>query len=382
MKELVIAVYLVIFRLVFTAFKMFPLKKKTVFIASFGQNTLFTAQALQKQKDQTVIILKTKKCMLHFASSAKRKVIPFRLANPLGWVIAVFHLATCQKVFADNYYGILAAAEFRQQTTCIQLWHAAGAVKKFGLKDLSLEERRPSACRRFKKVYQRFDYVAVGSERMTAIFQDAFGLAGDKFLRTGIPRTDFFFNDEMKRRAQQAIIHDFPLLTEKKVILYAPTFRDDELTMDQIMLDVDKMHHQLKEDYLLLISIHPAVKLSDLHMYPDFLFNVSSYPINYILLIADVLITDYSSVMFEYSLLNKPMIFYAYDLKDYSRKKGLWESYESLVPGPVVQNTDQIIEALAKGTFSKSMIADFSKEWNTYSSGRSSEDLIKAIYSS
>ncbi|WP_165767950.1 CDP-glycerol glycerophosphotransferase family protein [Virgibacillus indicus] len=379
-KEIVIAVYLLIFRLIFTVFKMLPLKKKTVFIASFGQNTLFTAEALEKYTDQTVIILKTKKCMLHFDSSARRKVIPFRLANPIGWFIAVFHLATSQKVFADNYYGILAAAKFRQHTKCIQLWHAAGAVKKFGLKDLSLGERRPSACRRFKKVYQRFDYVVVGSERMTAIFQEAFGLAGNRFLRKGVPRTDFFFNEEMKIKAKQSITHNFPIITEKKVILYAPTYRDDELTMNQIMIDVDKIYDRLKEDYILLISIHPAVTLDDFQMYPDFLFNVSNYPINHILLISDVLITDYSSVMFEFSLLNKPMVFYAYDLEEYSRTKGLWEDYESLVPGPVVQSTDQIIEVLVKEISSRNMITEFSKEWNTYSNGRSSEALIKAIY--
>ncbi len=92
----------------------------------------------------------------------------------------------------DNYFGFLAAATFRKETICVQLWHAAGAVKKFGLKDPSIYYRTPRAQSRFQKVYDQQTHVVVGSEKMSEIFQQSFGIPAERILRTGIPRTGLF----------------------------------------------------------------------------------------------------------------------------------------------------------------------------------------------
>src|SRR5699024_8092175 len=129
------------------------------------------------------------------------------------------HLATCEKVIVDNYYGFLAAASFKSNVQCIQLWHAAGAIKQFGLKDPDIHGRSKRAYKRFNKVYQKFDQVVVGSERMASIFRDSFDLTDDKILRTGIPRTDFFFDDTAKKNAEQTLAREYPIINEKKVLL-------------------------------------------------------------------------------------------------------------------------------------------------------------------
>ena len=380
-RELAITVYLFAFRTLFNMFKLFPQKKKTIFVASFGVNILYTLKELEKQTDEQVVILKTSSCKINFKKASNRKQLVFKPVNLLDWITSIYHLATSQTVFVDNYYGFLAVTEFRSNTKCIQLWHAAGAIKQFGLKDLSIENRPQKAYERFKKVYQRFDHVIVGSENMAVIFREGFGISAKQILRTGIPRTDFFFNYLAKDEVTKTLEIQFPMIKTKKVILYAPTYRDNEMNVSDLKLDIDKMYMELRENYVLFLRLHPAVSAEIKNDYPDFVFNVSTnYNINHLLVITDILISDYSSIPFEFSLLNKPMLFFAYDIDEYAEARGFWDNYDKLVPGPIVENMDELIISLKADEFDMEKINTFSNEWNQYSDGNSSERLIKAIY--
>src|SRR5699024_9379731 len=117
---------------------------------------------------------RTSQCNITFKDAPNRKQYDFKTTHPVHWIWSIYHLATSRIVFVDNYYGFLAATEFKPHVKCIQLWHAAGAMKQFGLKDLSIENRPKKAYKRFHKVYQRFDHVVVGSEHMANIFREGF----------------------------------------------------------------------------------------------------------------------------------------------------------------------------------------------------------------
>src|SRR5699024_4173809 len=260
------------------------------------------------------------------------------------WARSVYHLATSRMIFVDNYFGFLAMASFKSNVKCIQLWHAAGAIKQFGLKDPSNDGRSPRAIQRFQQVYDRFDHVVVGSEKMAAIFRESFGLGDDRMLRTGIPRTDFYFEEASEAIASRELEQTFPSIGEKKVILYAPSFRDEDLDCAEIMLDVNRLYEEFAREYVLLLQLNPAIKGKFLNQYPEFVIDVSDYPdIHLLLVVTDVLVTDYSSIPFEFSLLDRPMVFFAYDLEEYEDARGFWEDYESLVPGPVVRDTESIV---------------------------------------
>ncbi|SEP75037.1 CDP-glycerol glycerophosphotransferase, TagB/SpsB family [Virgibacillus subterraneus] len=380
-RELVISIYLYVLRTFFNLFKLFPRKHKTTFVASFGINIIYTINELEKQTDHQVVILKTPQCKNTYEDSPRRTILKFGSLNIIDWVRSIYHLATSKIVFVDNYYGFLSMTKFRPNTQCIQLWHAAGAIKRFGLMDRSIENRHPRACVRFKNVYKRFDYVVAGSEKMTAIFGVAFDLSEKQILRTGIPRTDFFFDTMAINKAEQSLLSKFPIINEKKVILYAPTYRANDLDSSELKLDIERLYNALKNEYVLFLSLHPKVKSKLQNDYPYFVFDISSYRyLNHLLVISDILITDYSSIPFEFSLLSKPMVFFAYDLEEYAHEKGFWENYEELVPGPVVKHTDALIDVLKAGEFDMERVRAFADEWNQYSRGESSERLIKALY--
>ena len=141
------------------------------------------------------------------------------------------------------------------------------------------------------------------------------------------------------------------------------------------------MYKELKSDYILLLRLHPAVKIELDNKYPDFVIDVSSYQnLNDLLVVTDLLITDYSSIPFEFALLNKPMIFFAYDLDEYAHSRGFWEDYQELVPGPIVTDTDSLINCIEESHFDLNRVKSFADQWNQYSKGYSSERLIQAIY--
>lgn len=380
MREIAVAIYLFTFRLFFILFKRFPLQQKTTFVASFGRNILYTMREVEKTTDHRIVILKVHPCNITFKKRPHRRIISFKTGNFLNWMESIYHLATSEKVIVDNYFGFLAVTDFKENVTCVQLWHAAGAIKQFGLRDLSIENRPPSAFRRFKAVYSRFDYVVIGSDKMAAIFKEGFGIKEKQLLRTGIPRTDFFFDHENLEKAAQSLRRYFPIIDEKKVILYAPTYRDQELHVQELKMDIEKMYEHFHDDYVLFLSLHPAVRVDIENNHPDFAIDVTTYNINHLLVIADVLISDYSSIIFEYSLFNKPMVFFAYDIDEYAEERGFWEVYEELVPGPVAYNMDDLVEVIKNEAYDMSGVREFSEEWNRYSKGRSSEQLVRVVY--
>lgn len=380
-RELAVTIYLFVFKVLFTLFNRYPQKKRATFVASFGDNILYTVNELEKQTDEEVVILITAQCPVDFTDGSKRIIVNFEPLHFIDWIRSIYYLATSTHIFVDNYYGFLAVTAFRENVRCIQLWHAVGAIKQFGLKDPSIAQRSQRALRRFKKVYERFDYVVVGSDKMADIFEQSFHTNRSSILRTGVPRTDFFFDEEATRQAEQQLRRQFELDHAKKVMLYAPTYRENELSHAKLVLDIHTLYKTCKDEYVLFLRLHPAVKAKVTNEYPDFVWDVSHYPsLNELLLVTDLLITDYSSIPFEFALLYKPMIFFAYDLEAYMEERGFWEPYSELVPGPVVRTTEELIEVVKSHRFSIDKVVEFANDWNEYSTGDASERLIRFLY--
>lgn len=382
-KELIISIYLFLFKILFVLMSVFPVKNKTVFLSSFGDNAFFLAKELIPYQPPLVIFLNQKRCRLDFSTiNLKQKnIFQFESFKLKDTFLSVYHLATAKYVFIDNYVGVLSVIHFRKNVKCIQLWHAAGAVKKFGWSDPETSKRSNRAKSRFQKVYNCFHYIPVGSQQMADIFSESFHLGPKRFLYTGIPQTDFYYDAAATAQSLTLLEQKYPAIKGRKVILYAPTFRKDMLNRMTLHLKVEEVLNKLGEEFVLLIRSHPAVH--EIEQLPDNprVIMVSDYPCIHELLIAsDFLITDYSSIPVEYSLLRKKMIFFAYDLDSYSQNHGLWTKNPSSFPGPVVKTTAEVIEHILDPHIDYAAIDQFSRRWNTYSQGKSTSQLIQAIY--
>ncbi|WP_422123882.1 CDP-glycerol glycerophosphotransferase family protein [Planococcus sp. X10-3] len=382
-KEISISLYLGLFKTAFSFFKLFPLKNKTVFLSTFGENALFTARELAASSSQQLVFINSKKCKVDFCSipAAKKSIYFLDTLNFLALVSSIYHLATAKYIFVDTYVGALSAIRFKDEVKCIQLWHAAGAVKKFGWSDPETSKRSTSAKNRFQKVYDQFHYIPVGSRQMADIFLEAFHLNENQLLYTGVPQTDFFFDEALKKAGSERVYKRYPVLRDKKKILYAPTFRKDSLQKMKLEFDIMQFLESLPDNHILMIRIHPSVQEAlKVPEHPRILL-VSDYPhINELLTVCDILVTDYSSIPVEFSLLEKKMIFFTYDLKSYSKVQGLWSMDDLSFPGPIARTTAEVIAHIKDPAIDLDNIKRFKHHWNTFSDGSSAKKLIAEVY--
>ncbi|AKL78023.1 CDP-glycerol--glycerophosphate glycerophosphotransferase [Bacillus velezensis] len=289
--------------------------------------------------------------------------------HPLHLLKAVLILFKSKVVITDNYFLMTSVLNRRPQTTCIQVWHANGSLKKFGLEDVTNQNRPASDISRFKKVYRSFDFVTVGSDAMADVFKKSFGIRDGQLLKTGVPLTDVYYEEH-----KPELKHKWP----KKIILYAPTFRDYDMQSFRLPFTEEQLTNALNGEYMLLVKLHPAV----LHQISasfesELIKNVSDMRLHDLLKAADILITDYSSVPFEFALLNKPIFFFTYDLEEYDQKRGLIDNYTSVIPGKACHDSEALLEEMTKKPVRAEEMKRFSDKWNMYSDGNSSEALLK-----
>lgn len=251
-----------------------------------------------------------------------------------------YHMATSQMIFLDNVFLPISKVNLKKETKLIQLWHGTGCLKKFALDSESGWVKELA-----QNISKKTTHFIIASNWMRSVYKTAFEVEGDKVYNIGCPRTDLFFNKNFLKDINNQFYDRYPELKGKKLILYAPTFRDDELNAT-IHLDINKLLNDLPEEYIIGLRLHPHIA-SQLNksILNNRVYDFSSYNrLNTLLVVSDILISDYSSIIFEYALLDKPMIFYAYDLEDFKKdSRGFYEDYESVVPGPIVNKTSDLI---------------------------------------
>ncbi|MEB6231489.1 CDP-glycerol glycerophosphotransferase family protein [Mammaliicoccus sciuri] len=253
-----------------------------------------------------------------------------------------YYLATA-KYFIQNTNMPIDYKKRKKQKE-VQTFHGT-FMKTMGFDTPELKyETRQNKIDEFQKKVNNWNYVSIPSDYMKEKAKSAFNTTV-KALKTGFPRNDMLF-DALKYKEETKSSLNIP--KGKKVILYAPTWREGKSS--NIEMNIKKIQETLDDQYVLLIRAHYMVSGNmDIRDYYPFAINVSNYPsIEELYSITDVLITDYSSVMFDFAYLKKPMIFYAYDLEKYLYgERGVYLNYSNIIPGPLVRTTDEIINVLS-----------------------------------
>ncbi|CAN2248408.1 CDP-glycerol glycerophosphotransferase family protein [Bacillus vallismortis] len=297
--------------------------------------------------------------------------------HPLHICKAVFSMLSSKAVIVDNYFVLTTVLASRPEIECIQVWHANGAFKRFGLKDVNTQNRSRADVSRFRKVYASFDRIVVGSEHMAGIFKEFFDIKGDPFLRFGVPLTDAYYE---ARENRIDLKNKYHLPADQKIMLYAPTFRDHQFESFSLPFSEKQLEHDLKGEYVLAVKLHPVMKHSaELPEDSAWIKDVSDLPLADLLKMGDLLISDYSSVPFEFALLDKPILFYAYDMEAYNRTRGLIRNYKEVIPGVPCRDSKMLLDQLKDMDKLQSEVERFSREWNRYSIGNASKQLLSYI---
>lgn len=291
-------------------------------------------------------------------------------------------VASAKYIFLDDYYRQIYGLKMAKETQVIQLWHAAGAFKKFGFGAIgSLESNTP----KFEKnAHQSYTNVICSSSEIVPYYAEAFDIEPSKVLPLGIPRTDKLLNHEYCSFIKSKFHSRYPIIDGRKVVTYAPTFRGSpkERQSFKMMLHIRKFVEEFSNEYILVVKMHPSVSRSQGIPYDlkNHVLNLSKMDMNDLLICTDVLITDYSSVIFDYSLLERPMIFYAYDLEEYMSERDFYYNYENFVPGPIVKsNTDLFNKLRSIDEFESESVINFRNRFFDNLDGKSANRIVNTI---
>lgn len=301
----------------------------------------------------------------------------------------VADIADAKYIFLNESTNILPALPMRKETVVTQLWHACGAFKKFGMStaDLIFGDNRKTLEK--YPYHGNYTHVTVSSEEVVWAYEEAMGLKqGSGIVKpVGTSRTDVFHDDKFINNTFNRLYDVFPQARDKKIILYAPTFRGrvaKAKTSDK--LDIEMFAKEFMEEYVILFKHHPFVKHRPEipEEYKDFAADLTdSMSIEDLLCVSDICISDYSSLVFEYSLFEKPMIFFAYDLENYYDWRGFYYDYKEFVPGPIHTSCEEMIDYIKniEDKFDKKQVVDFKNKFMSACDGHATERIMKLVFS-
>lgn len=268
-------------------------------------------------------------------------------------------------VLNDNNYVV---SNFKKPfPTVIQLWHASGAIKKFG--------------NEIQREYEikNYDYVISTSDAWKFVYSKSFHIPQECVVPLGIPCTDALFQKTSLAHRKQAFYDAYPYLKDKYIILYAPTFRGNIIKgMYHVELDLDNIMRHVPDDYVILYKLHPLLENVSLGC-DDRVMNVKNEDLYRLLAVSDCLISDYSSIIFDYLLLEKKQIYYIPDVDEYRKTIGLNIAFENL-PGPICKNEDELIASLVdEQAFSLEALKACKDVYFTHKDGKSTKRIVQFI---
>ncbi|HEY2917086.1 MAG TPA: CDP-glycerol glycerophosphotransferase family protein [Candidatus Limnocylindrales bacterium] len=300
-----------------------------------------------------------------------------------GW-----QLARASLVVVDDYFFPLEVIRKRPGTRAVQAWHACGAFKRFGYSVADKGFGADDASLAAYPIHANYDLCLVSAERFAPFYAEAFRQPLERFTaRLGIPRTDVLVDPVARAAAEARVRARYRLPAGKRVVLYAPTFRGRRITeaRSPLDLDIEVMRTALAPDHVLLVRAHPFVttRLSagEAGTEPHgagsraghgpadpgeggsnagFVIDVSGWPeLNELLLVSDVLVTDYSSAIYEFALLGRPIAFLTPDRAAYEDERGFYLRFPEDLPGPAFGTTAALAAWLRSGPFDVERVRQF-----------------------
>lgn len=360
---------------------LFPYKPYKVTFASYRSeqlkgNLLYLYNELQSSRD-------------HFTYTKLFKKYDSSFLGKLDYVFhlvrACYHLATSAYFVVDDYYYPIYVVNPKKKTRVIQLWHAAGAFKKFGHSTKGKSFGPSLEYLKYVNIHSNYSNVIVSSKEVVPYFAEAFNMSTEKILPLGLPRTDYFYDKDKTTTTVEKFSLLYPELTGKKLVLYAPTFRGKSHYQApfKIPFDLKEMKKQLAPDIALITHFHPYMKGANLDKEgcSDFVYDLSDdFDIQELMYLSDILLTDYSSVIFEFSLLEKPIAFFPFDLEEYIKERDFYYDYQCFIPGPLFRDTVPLIDWLKTETFDLESVYAFRDKFFDYADGNASKRIVECLF--
>ncbi|UUU22584.1 bifunctional glycosyltransferase/CDP-glycerol:glycerophosphate glycerophosphotransferase [Streptomyces sp. DSM 40750] len=308
--------------------------------------------------------------------------------------------ATLVRRWSLPYLRALARAEFwidnqsyplkltkRPGTTYLQTWHGS-ALKRMGFDEPGWKLKTRAEQAEQQRTLDRFDHFLIRSEHDVRTLAKAFRLREKVLLRVGYPRNDVLA--QARETAQRPpLAAELGIPADKKILLYAPTFRHHGQRRFTLPFDVERFAETFGDEYVLLVRAH---YLNHVVLPPSVrgrVIDVSAHhDVTPVLALADALITDYSSVMFDYALLDRPMLFFTYDYEEYVHEgRGTYFDLLERAPGPILRTEDELHSVLRESSLDEQTIKyaavreRFTADFGEYDKGTAAQSIVDQFFS-
>lgn len=365
MKEFIIKIGIMILKIIYLPMKMLKTQNKIVYISrQFNHPTLdfVLLEREIKRFDNTVEnIILTKRI---------EKGVLKSVSYMLHMLKQMYHIATSKVVILDSYCIVISVLKHKKETKIIQLWHALGAIKKFGYQTIGKTSGASENTANVMCMHKNYDYILCSSKETSKYYLEAFNTDKSKIKYMAMPRVDYLLQEKNKDK----IYEEYPQLKNKVNVLYVPTFRKGKrIKLNRLIEKFDT------NKYNLIIKLHPLDRKQYTYSEKEGVIFENKFKSYDLFEVSDRIITDYSSLAIEASLLNKPIYFYTYDIEEYKKDPGLNIDFEEEEIGKYLAKTSNKIIELLEEEYDYSILENFKNKYITVDINNCTEKLSKYI---
>lgn len=361
-----------ILNLIYRLYKIFPIKNRVLFISRQSDTISIDCSMLSeviRKKDEKVEMLQEFR-RIPDSFIGKIKYVLYMLTRQM------YLFATSKVVILDGYCILASVLNHKKDLRIVQMWHAMGALKKFGYAALGNEEGKDPEISKILQMHRNYDYVICSSENCVNYYEEAFRIEKEKIIIASLPRVDLLVDSKKVSFTQEKIYKTYPNLRKKKNILYVPTFRMNAKMQEKVQDLIAKID---LTKYNLIVKLHPLTKEN---MELGQVLECEEYSALELLDVANYVISDYSAFIFEVAVAQKPLFLYTFDLEEYIHQRGFFIDYCKEMPSKQYRCAGEVAKAIERDEFDMKKIKQFADKYIEYKSGCSQKlaDFICTLY--
>ena len=368
---IVIKIGIVLLNILYWFFKICPQQKKISMISRQSNLPSVEFQMIEKEiKEQNSDISVVLLCKT--LDGGVNSTISGKISYGFHMITQMYHLATSKVVILDSYCILASVLKHKKNLCIIQMWHSMGTMKKFGYTALDTLEGTSSRLAHTMKMHQNYNYVFASAEAYKDHLAKGFNCDIEKIITMPLPRLDLLKDEAYEEQTREEIYKKYPMLKEKKTIVYCPTFRKEEEDFARAVYELVKAVD--KERYNVVVKLHPLSKI----VLDESVTSAEEFSSFDMIFVADYFISDYSCIVYEAAVRDIPLYFYNFDMDLYTGDRGLAIDYEKELPGVISKDAKEIIKAISEGTYDMEELRRFTHKY-VEPTEHATKDIVKFV---
>ena len=370
MRNIIFRILVFFLKLLYLPMRLFKVKDKVSLISRQSNFESIDFKSIREELETMYPEYQVK--VIAKKIEEKDGILKQLLPNVINIFKQMYSLATSKVVIIDTYCITTCILPHKKETKVIQIWHALGAIKKFGYQTIGTKTGSNLKTSEIMCMHKNYDYVLAPSKTTAKLYEQAFNVKEEKILYIGMPRIDYILNKN--EEIIKNIYDKYPILKEKENIVYVPTYRKGQkVELDELVKKIDT------NKYNLVVKLHPLDLKNYNYMEKEGIIYEQSCKTYDMLKVADKVITDYSSLSIEASLLDIPIYFYTYDLDLYKEETGVNFDFEKEPIGKYnAQTVDKLLD-LINQDYDYNILKEFKEKYISVDTNNCTKQLVDFI---